>query len=107
MHLGNFDFCNNHNQFFWYDGDELVATVEIKQEKGVKWICGVYVSPTYRRKGLGEDLLRFAILLGGVKLSVRKDNDSALSLYKKCGFQIFDENHEVFFMMLNGQQKGE
>ena len=100
MRLGDFDFCNNHNQFFWYDKDELVATVEIKQEKGGKWICGVYVSPAYRKNGLGKDLLQFSALLGGKKLSVDKENTPALSLYRKLGFCIFDEDDENFFMQM-------
>lgn len=80
--LGDFDFCNNHNQFFWYDKDELVATVEIKQEKGIKWICGVYVSPTYRNNGLGKNLLQFAVLLGGKNYRLIKTT-SLLCLYIK------------------------
>lgn len=65
MRLGDFDFCNNHNQFFWYDKDELVATVEIKQEKGVKWICGVYVSPHIEKMVWEKIYYNFRLFLAG------------------------------------------
>lgn len=105
MRLGDFDFCNNHNQFFWYDDNELVATVEIKQENGVKWICGVYVSPLYRCNGLALNLLQFATLIGGKKLSVSKSNTKALALYKKFGFSIFDEDEEYYYMQMRCVEK--
>lgn len=101
MKLGDFDFCCNHNQFFWYDEEELVSTVELKEENNVKWICGLFVSPTYRRNGIGTELLQFATLLGGKRLSVTKNNTTAISLYKKFGFEIFDEDGKYFYMQLN------
>ena len=100
MKLGDFDFCNNHDQFFWYDEDELVATVEIKEVNGIKWICGLYVSPIYRKNGIGTELLQFATLIGGKRLSVAKENTNAFSLYKKFGFEIFDEDRKYFYMLI-------
>lgn len=116
MKLGDFDFCNNHNQFFWYDKDELVAMIEIKKENGIKWICGVYVSPMYRCNGLATNLLQFATLIGGERLSVSKNNMAAMTLYKNFGFDVFDEDEEFLYMRMlaatpeeeaqNGNDKG-
>lgn len=100
MKLGDFDFYNNHNQFFWYDKDELVATVEIKKENGIKWICGVYVSPLYRCNGIATSLLQFATLIGGERLSVSKNNTRAMTLYKNFGFDVFDEDEEFLYMRM-------
>lgn len=106
MKLGNYYFCCNLNRFSWYDDDELVATVELKEEKGIKWICGVYVSPLYRRHGIGTQLLQFSTILGGEKLCVSKTNEPAKTLYKKFGFHVFDEDKECFFMRLEALKDG-
>ena len=100
MRLGDFDFYSNHNQYFWYDKDELVATVEIRKENGIKWICGVYVSPVYRRNGIATNLLQFAILVGGERLSVSKNNLGAIALYKNFGFEVFDQDEKFLYMRM-------
>lgn len=106
MKLGDYQLCHNGCQFSWYDNDELVATVELKEEKGIKWICGVYVSPLYRRHGIGTQLLQFSTILGGEKLCVSKTNEPAKTLYKKFGFHVFDEDKECFFMRLEALKDG-
>ena len=106
MKLGDYQLCQNGCQFSWYDNDELVATVELKEEKCVKWICGIYVSPLYRRHGIGMQLLQFSTILGGEKLCVSKTNEPAKTLYKKFGFHVFDEDKECFFMRLEALKDG-
>lgn len=39
MKLGDYQLCHNGCQFSWYDNDELVAMVELKEENGIKWIA--------------------------------------------------------------------
>ena len=58
-------------------------------------IFGVYVSPKYRRKGLGTRLLKAALLRIGkregivkVKLAVNPEQQSALRMYEKAGFVV-------------------
>lgn len=34
MKLGDYQLCHNGCQFSWYDNDELVAMVELKEEVG-------------------------------------------------------------------------
>lgn len=104
MKLGDYWLCHNGDQFSWYDKDELVATVEIREQNGIKWVCGVYVSPLYRRHGIGAQLLQFAIILGGSRLRVAKENNVAKAIYKKCGFSVFDEDKKYFYMGLEAMQ---
>lgn len=84
----------------------LVAMVELKEENGIKWICGVYVSPSYRHHGIGMQLLQFSTILGGEKLRVSKSNEAAKTLYKKFGFHVFDEDKEYLFMRLEALKDG-
>lgn len=104
MNLGDYWLCHNGDQFSWYDEDELVATVEIKEQNGFKWICGVYVSPLYRRHGIGAQLLQFAVVLGGKRLRVSKTNKTAKTLYEKCGFCVFDADNKYFYMRLGAMR---
>lgn len=84
------------NFFIWYDGDELVATLCIREQ----WISNLFVSPRYRKQGLSHDLLDMATIFGGSKLYVRKTNQIAIHTYQKYGFKIFDEDDEFIFMKL-------
>ena len=106
MKLGDYQLCHNGCQFSWYDNDQLVATVQLKEEKGIKLICALYVSPLYRRHGIGTQLLQFSTILGGEKLCVSKTNEPAKTLYKKFGFHVFDEDKECFFMRLEALKDG-
>jgi ribosomal protein S18 acetylase RimI-like enzyme len=57
-------------------------------------VLGVALLPEFRRQGLGGRLMRQtlhaarAFGLHRVELTVREDNKSAISLYKKIGFEI-------------------
>ncbi|RZC76716.1 hypothetical protein C5167_000887 [Papaver somniferum] len=61
-------------------------------------ITNVTVAESAHRQGVGSSMLKFAIEAakeeGGVKqvfLQVRRDNEPALALYRKMGFEIFAE----------------
>lgn len=88
------------NYYIWYEEDELVALFQISDNNYEKWICNVYISPKYRKKGLSYDLLDIATSLGGEKLAVRKGNKIALHTYQKYGFEIFDENKEFYYLRI-------
>lgn len=57
------------------------------------YISNVAVSPTYRRQGIGDGLIRELMLraeqrkLAFVTLEVREHNEPAIALYRKHGFQ--------------------
>ncbi|GAA1714856.1 hypothetical protein GCM10009809_08820 [Isoptericola hypogeus] len=64
----------------WFDGD-------------VAQIMTIGVDPAYQRHGVGRELLRALVersrnlRAGAVLLEVRVDNDAALGLYEKAGFE--------------------
>lgn len=91
------------NFFIWYDGDELVATLRIREQ----WVSNLFVSPKYRKQGLSYDLLDIATIFGANKLYVRKTNQIAIHAYQEYGFKIFDEDEEFIFMKLTeGKNRG-
>lgn len=81
------------------DNNEIVAFLLLycnNIETQEAYICNVYVSENYRGRKLSEDLVKNAILIcksrrfNSVILDVEENNDPALCIYKKCGFEVFD-----------------
>lgn len=61
------------------------------------YIAYLYVSPNSRRKGIAEQLIKYAYDHSehGLALTVNEKNVNAINLYKKLGFIIdkkFDDN---------------
>jgi ribosomal protein S18 acetylase RimI-like enzyme len=79
--------------------NELVGTAGFHKDRsdsGMVW--GMYVSPGYRKSGVGERLVRTLLEelrnepnLRQVRLSVAHSQRSARNLYARCGFRIADE----------------
>ena len=84
----------------WYEkeSEEIVCTLSITKHDGQTWIEAVYVSPTYRRKGICMALLDFATFHGGDHLAVRKKNIPALTAYRNYGFKTYDEDETNYYM---------
>jgi ribosomal-protein-alanine N-acetyltransferase len=62
---------------------------EINQREGCGWIITIGVHPDYTSRGIGAALLSEAERALGsarVRLTVRRSNDRAISLYKRCGY---------------------
>jgi RimJ/RimL family protein N-acetyltransferase len=81
--------------------NKLIGIVGIYQETQLKLkhICniwGMYVQPTYQKRGIGKALLEVALkhakddlncLL--INLSVNSNNKIAIKLYESCGFKVW------------------
>ncbi|MDX8291862.1 GNAT family N-acetyltransferase [Metabacillus indicus] len=107
-----------------FDGDALTGIVTLVPETKAKLkhkasIFAMYVSPPYRGKGIGRQLMSAAIARAGqledteqLQLSVVSSNQSARHLYASLGFSIygyekralkangtyFDQEHMVLFL---------
>lgn len=62
-------------------------------QEQIGWIATIGVLPSHRRRGIGEALLTACeaeMGLPRVRLSVRAENESAIQMYKKHGYQVID-----------------
>ena len=85
----------------WTDEGLLAGVIGLRRNPGVKlahkaFIWGMYVSPQYRGKRIGKELvirtIKRAKSLGGLEhitLNVTVGNDAAIHLYRACGFEEF------------------
>lgn len=81
--------------------NELVCFIAIEEkENNERWIQGLEVSKDYRGHGLSEELLKEATnKYKADHLSVNKNNEVAIYLYKKFGFKIYNETDIMYFMV--------
>ncbi|MCH2038853.1 MAG: GNAT family N-acetyltransferase [Rickettsiales bacterium] len=56
-------------------------------------ITALFISPDYRGKGIGKELLEFVLkkLSGNITLNIAKSNKPAKQLYEQYGFKVIDE----------------
>lgn len=103
--MPSFKFRLDREGFFVYvDEGEVVGYVVVAVEDAPWWmealrgeneghVLDLAVHPRHRRTGIGEALmrkgLRFLVERGvpAVKLEVRVDNETAMGLYEKLGFE--------------------
>lgn len=86
--------------YAFIDDDMICGFISIhssaKYLGGGLYIVNLNVAPDYRRQGIGEKLMRTALVQYGnindvpITLDVTKTNIPALRLYQKLGFQITD-----------------
>lgn len=80
--------------------DNVVAYVGVeKKDNGEHWIVGLEVSKEYQQNGYGSQLLEYAVKqLNAEFLSVNKNNNKALNMYKSSGWVVYDETDYMYFM---------
>lgn len=91
---------------FAADG-RLVGVAALRREPHVKlkhkaFIWGMYVTPDFRRRGVGRALVEAAIArarelpgLRQINLEVATSNRAACALYESCGFETFGVEREA------------
>lgn len=62
------------------------------------FIVAFEIFKDYRRKGYGKELLDLAVESGAKRLSVNKKNTRAIELYKKAGWEVYNESGSMLFM---------
>lgn len=78
----------------------LVGPAEYEGQQYNGWIKVIEVHPSYRRQGIGKELLHYAKSeLGGTHLTVNSANRGAIKMYKDDGFKEIG-NNKVLFMSI-------
>ena len=70
--------------------------------KNEGFIFNLFVFPEYRGHNLGKMLAKYAVALGGRDLTVGKDNEVAIDIYEKLGFEVVGEGNtpDEYYMKL-------
>lgn len=71
-----------------------VMVLETKDSGEVE-IIGIAVSPSRRRRGIGRQMVQYAMELPEVRRLYAGTDDDAVAFYRSCGFHI-DSHVEIF-----------
>lgn len=108
-----FTIYKNKNEFKLFVDDILVSSCGFEIEKPDKWFDEKYVIlhdmktiEKFQGKGFGKYILnkifnyvKDELELNIITLIVYKDNETAINLYFKCGFEIFMEYDDSYSLI--------
>lgn len=94
------NFKNHKHHFFLKVENEVVGYGHLDFE-GKLWL-GMFVTDNFIGQGYGKIILQKLIDISehDLYLSVDKDNISAINLYLRNGFKIYDQTEEIFYCRL-------
>lgn len=96
---------NNTKGYIWIDKktDMPAAIVNVEEkDDGFTWIQAFEIFVPYKGHGLSKDILNVAIReLKATNLSVNKDNQVAIKIYKSYGFKTYKTTESMYFMSIN------
>lgn len=81
------------------DNRKLIGAINIEKKTDGIWIQALEISKNYQKHGYGKILVDIAKSHHATKLTVRKTNEAAIRLYKKCGFVIEKEFNGNQYLM--------
>ena len=95
---------NNHTKgYIWLNDKQVVGYVNIEEkDDDSKWIQALEIYAPYKGHGLSKQMLGIAVgELGATELSVSKNNEVAIKLYKFYGFKTYKSTDTMYFMSRN------
>lgn len=96
---------NNTKGYIWIDKktDMPAAIVNVEEkDDGFTWIQAFEIFVPYKGHGLSKDILNVAIReLKATNLSVNKDNQVAIKIYKSYGFKTYKTTEVMYFMSID------
>ena len=96
---------NNTKGYIWIDKktDMPAAIVNVEEkDDGFTWIQAFEIFVPYKGHGLSKDILNAAIReLKATNLSVNKDNQVAIKIYKSYGFKTYKTTESMYFMSID------
>ena len=79
--------------------DKSVGCVLLTNKDDGKLLDEIYLEEEYRNKGIGTDIIKDILNNNNiVYLWVYKENEKAISLYRKLGFNIIEETESRYYM---------
>ena len=80
--------------------DIIVGCILLTNKDDGKLLDEIYLDKEFRNKGIGTSIIKDIINNNDdiVYLWVYKENEKAISLYKKLGFNVIDETESRYYM---------
>ena len=79
--------------------NKIVGCLLLTNKDDGKLLDEIYLEKEYRNKGIGTDIIKDILNNNDiVYLWVYKENEKAISLYKKLGFNVMEETDSRYYM---------
>ena len=98
--LDNIKINKDTKGYIWLDDKEVVGYINVEErDDDYKWIQSFEIYEPYKGHGLSKQMLKIAITeLGATNLTVSKDNDLAIKVYKSFGFKTYKSTDSSYHM---------
>ena len=86
--------------YVWLNDKQVVGYINVEEkDDDYKWIQAFEIYQPYKGHGLSKQILGVAVReLGATNLSVSKNNEVAIRLYKSYGFKTYKSTDSMYFM---------
>lgn len=86
--------------YVWLNDKQVVGYINVEEkDDDYKWIQAFEIYEPYKGHGLSKQMLNVAIReFGATNLSVSKNNEVAIKLYKSYGFKTYKTTDSMYFM---------
>lgn len=92
---------SNTTGYLYLIDDQVQAMINVEYKQGNIWIQGLDIFGESKGKGYSKYLLDIATKdLRANRLSVNKNNIIAKKVYDKYGFEVYDEDDNMYYMEL-------
>ena len=91
---------NRTKGYVWLKDKQIVGYINVEEkDDDSKWIQSFEIFPPYKGHGLSKQMLNVAVNeFGANYLSVSKNNELAIKVYKSYGFKIYKSSDTMYFM---------
>ena len=91
---------NRTKGYVWLKDKQIVGYINVEEkDDDSKWIQAFEIFPPYKSHGLSKQMLNIAVNeFGANYLSVSKNNELAIKVYKSYGFKIYKSSDTMHFM---------
>ena len=98
--LSNIKITKDTKGYIWLDDKKVVGYINVEEkDDDYKWIQAFEIYEPYKGHGLSKQMLKIAVTeLGATNLSVSKDNEVAIKIYKSFGFKTYKSTDSMYFM---------